>query len=470
MSNIRLVGLDFGTTTSSAVVASAALAHNSVSGKRELTGIREVYRSEIVFTPFTDHGLDESRLEQYLDTWLFAGNRNSEEIFGGGAMLTGLAARQENTAAFVQLIRSRLGNALIATADDPCLESWLAFQASAAGISKYWPERWIVNLDIGGGTTNIALGKNGDVLRTGCLFVGARHVQFVPGTYQIVKLSDCARSLFKHLGIARGPGDRLDREQIDALLDFYLHLVESALAGDRTVFEAPVALLHQQVPFDPPADLHNVIITVSGGVGELVYKHLQGNSLPSRTFFGDLGIDLAARLLAAPRYLTDFKAFVPACSGRATVYGLLRHTTQVSGSTLFLPNAATLPLRDLPILGRITPNSTDGQIRDILQLVRRSSFGGCVHIVMRSPSASAVASLGARIAATLKTVGFAETQPLVLVVQENVGKALGHYVSEWGTFPLNLVVLDEIEIRDARFVQIGSAHNQVVPVSFFGMN
>jgi ethanolamine utilization protein EutA len=470
MKNVRLVGLDFGTTTSSCVVASAALLHNTVSGRRELTDIREAYRSDLVFTPFAEQGLDESRLQKYLDSWLAAGDVRAEEIFGGGALLTGLAAQQKNSAILVELIRSRLGDALIAAAGDPCLEAWLAFQASAAPLSRSHPERWIVNLDIGGGTTNIALGKDGEVLRTGSLFVGARHVQFVPGSYQIVKLSDFARRLFDHLGIARGSGDCLDETQVAAILDFYMNLLESAVAGDKQAFDAPLARLHQQVPFDPPSDVRDVIVTLSGGVGELVYGGREAKRLPSTTFFGDLGIDLAKRLLASTRWKADFDAYVPACAGRATVYGLLVHTTQVSGSTLFLPDPAILPLRDLPIFGRVTPTSTEEQICDILQLVRRSPPGGCVHVVPAGHDASAVASLGDRIAAALRTIDFPGAHPLVLLVRDNIAKALGHYVSQWGSIPLNLVVLDEIEIRDARFVQIGSVHNKVVPVSFYGMN
>ncbi len=470
MNSVRLVGLDFGTTTSSCVVASATLTHNAVSGRQELTGIQEDYRSELAFTPFDEHGLDGCRLQQYVDAWLAAAKVPPEEIFGGGALLTGLAAREQNSAVLVELIRSRLGDALVATADDPRLEAWLAFQASAAPLSKSRPERWIVNLDIGGGTTNIALGKNGEVLGTGSLFVGARHVQFVPSTYRIVKLSDFARSLFDHLGIARGPGDCLDETEIGAILDFYMELLEGAVAGDARIFERPIAGLHQQVAFELPCSVRDPIVTLSGGVGELVYGYRNGEGLPSTTFFGDLGIDMARRLLHSPRWAAHFKAFQPACAGRATVYGLLLYTTQISGSTLFLPDPAILPLKNLPIVGRVTATSTEGQIRDILQLVQRSSLGACVQVVAAERGATAVAALGDRIAAALATTGFPSDRPLVLLVEDNIGKALGQYVTRWGTIPLTLVVLDEIEIRDARFVHIGAMRDQVVPVSFYGMN
>lgn len=470
MTEVRLVGLDFGTTTSNCVVASATLMHNVVSGRRELTGLREDYRSELVFTPFCENGLDLVRLQQYIEVWLAAGKVRPGDIFGGGALLTGLAARKRNSAALVDLVRSRLESALIATADDPCLEAWLSFQASVSRLSRSQPDRCVVNLDVGGGTTNIALGKNGDVVCTGSLFVGARHVQFVPGTYRVVALSEFARRQFEHLGIARGVGDCLDGAEVEVILDFYLDLIESALAGDRTAFERPIARLHQQAPFEPPPDVGDTIVTLSGGVGELVYDCRHGRTLPSTTFYGDLGIDLARRFLGSPRWAARLEVFEPACSGRATVYGLLLHATKASGNTLFLPDPGVLPLEGLPIFGRVTANSTEGKLRDILQLVERSPRGGAVLVTSCNRSARAVSALGDMIANALASIVFPRERPLVLLVEENIGKALGQYVTRFGSNPFKLMVLDEIEIRDARFVHIGEMQDQVVPVSFYGMN
>src|SRR5205814_3577070 len=114
-----------------------------------------------VFTPFQgDDQIDLGVLEGLLDTWLAAGHVQASELFGGGALLTGLTAQKENASALVRLIRRRLGDALVATADDPCLESWLAFMGSCAELSRQHPDRNILNLDIGGGTTNIALGHD----------------------------------------------------------------------------------------------------------------------------------------------------------------------------------------------------------------------------------------------------------------------------------------------------------------------
>jgi ethanolamine utilization protein EutA len=470
---VTLVGLDFGTTTSSAVVASAHLTRSAVTGRMELSQVRERYRSEMVFTPLgEDDRLDERKVAEYLDGWLAAGNVRSGDLFGGGALLTGLTAQKDNAADLVRLIRQRLGNALVATADDPCLESWLSFLGSCGNLSRAHPEQAILNLDIGGGTTNIALGKAGEVLRTGCLFVGARHVQVVPGSYRIVNLSRYARALLE----GGRTGDCLSEAEVQGILDFYVGLLEAVVAGSPHPFQEQLALLHEQVPFHRPARAKDVAVTFSGGVGELIYAHQEGKPWPPTTHYGDLGIDLARRIVQSPILGSHLRQFRPTAGGRATVYGLLRHSTEVSGSTLFLPHPEILPLADIPILGSLTgpPGaSTDSQVRDVIELIQHSPRGGCMRVIVGGQDATVVRDLGTKIARVLREASFPPGHPLVLLVKENVGKVLGQYVTEWGGLPLNLVVIDEVggvALRDAHYVQIGSVHGEVVPVSFHGLN
>lgn len=527
---VQLLGLDFGTTTSSAVVATASLTRSAVTGRMELSRISERYRSEMVFTPLRDDDrLDEQQLEDLLDRWLAAGAVRREKLFGGGALLTGLAARQENAAALVRLVRRRLGEAFVATADDPCLESWLAFMGGCAGLSRSLPQQPILNLDIGGGTTNLALGINGEVLHTGCLFVGARHVQVVPGGYRIVRVSRYARALLDALGVRKGSGDCLVDAEVEAVLGYYLGLLETAATGVPEPFRTPLGRLHQQVPFrpgryvsrescavdgrrrgreslagrsdatrsdlppkrtpdpggvatsitnlglpdvpgTPGTRITDVAVTFSGGVGELIYACLQGQPWPPTTHYGDLGIDLAQRIVRSPFWSEHLHKWRPASAGRATVYGLLRHSTEVSGSTLFLPHPEVLPLTDVPILGSLNGSSTDAHLGDLVDLIRRSARGGCVQVSVGTHEAAAVRVFGERFAAALRQVAFPAQHPLVLVVRENLGKVLGHYITQWGRLPLNLIVIDEVAVRNAQYVQLGALRSQVVPVSFYGLN
>src|SRR5262249_59587998 len=99
----------------------------------------------------------------------------------------------------------------------------------------------------------------------------------------------------------------------------YVGLLEEAV-GARSATITPVGQLHVQIPFRPPDDLNACEITVSGGVGELIYAYLDSGIWPSTTHYGDLGIDLAQRLLTSPRWGQRLRRVRPASAGRATVY------------------------------------------------------------------------------------------------------------------------------------------------------
>jgi ethanolamine utilization protein EutA len=463
---VQLLGLDFGTTTSGAVIASANLVRNTVTGRMELSQVAEQFRSELVFTPYEEDRLDERRIEEHLDSWLKAGGVKQEDLFSGGALLTGLTAQADNAAGLIGLIRRRLGDALVASANDPCLESWLAFMGSCAGLSRRFTDRPIINLDIGGGTTNLDLGLNSEVLATGCLFIGARHFQFNPGSYRLVKCSRYARAILDSLQIGTEVGDELTAADVDAVLDFYLDLLENAVAGNRPAFQSEIAHLLEQVAFSP-GEANDPIVTLSGGVGELVYSHIQGKPRPGTTFFGDLGIDLARRLYESSRWRTCWEEYRPESCGRATVYGLLRHSTQISGSTVFLPHPEILPLADIPILGTINDKSAEAHFRHLLDLVRRSPRGGALRVELAETDPESVRALGTRLAGMLHQ--FPVAHPLVLFTSHNIGKTLGHYATAWGALPVRLVVVDEIAVRNAQYAHLGELRQQVIPVSVYGL-
>ncbi|MGK3968433.1 ethanolamine ammonia-lyase reactivating factor EutA [Sorangium sp. So ce1667] len=464
---VALLGLDFGSTTSCAVAASATLARAAGTGRVELGALEERYRSEMALTPLAGDALDLDAAAALLDRWLAEAGVEPGALFGGGAIITGLAARRRNADALAALIRARLGEALLAVAEDPCLESWVAFMGSAAPLSRARPGEPLINLDIGGGTTNLALGLAGEVLRTGCLLVGARHVALDPRSRRIVALSPEAQAAFDHLGLHRGPGDALSQAEAEAVVAFHVELLEAAIAGRAEAFAAPAAARHVQVPFALPEGIAAPTLTFSGGVGELIYAGLAGRPLPEPAHHGDLGVDLARAILASPRLCA--RVATPASMGRATAYGLLRHATQLSGATLFLPRPERLPLRDLPILARLSPASADAELDHAVDLFRRSPRGCCLEIALDDVSAPAVRLLGGRLAGALRRAAPIPDHPLVLLTAQNAGKALGGYVTGWGALPVDLLVIDEVQARGARFVQLGRTRDQVLPVSFYGM-
>jgi ethanolamine utilization protein EutA len=473
--SVHLIGLDFGSTTSSALMARARIASHSVTGRLTFATPEIVHRPPTAFTPFIESRIDERQVMVLVDQWIADSGIAADRFFAGGALVTGLAARSDNAAAITRIVGERIGEAVVATADDPSLESWLAFMGSCSTLSRFHADMPILNLDIGGGTTNTALGRDGAVLTTGCHFIGARHFQVRPGSHELVAISPYGRALLSELGIERSPGQTLRASELDAIIDWYVAALEAIVRGDHGFFASDVGRLHEQVRFTASTmgsdtSARQCAITFSGGVGELLYRHAAGEALPPTTAYGDLGIDLARRIARSPLLSRDLHTLVPEQRGRATVYGLALHSTEVSGSSLFLPHPETLPLRHLPIVARLGAQSNEASIERAVDLAAMRSQGACIQLTGDLAGHERIKALGLAIGDAMRRSPDAALRPLVLLTQANVGQALGNYASDWGRSPLNLIVIDELPDRPVHFAHIGRPRDGIVPVSFYGMH
>ena len=476
---VQLVGLDIGSTTSRIAIADARVLRHSggAAGRPELGQLEERRRTEAARTPFRGDALDEAALLALVDGALAEAGAAPGAFFGGGALLTGLAARAPNAAAVVDALRPRVGDAIVATASDPRLEAWLAFHGSVGELSRGAPERFVLNLDIGGGTTNLALGRAGDVVATGWMWIGARHVEVEPGGHRLVRCSPEARRVMRRLGIDRRPGEALSPPELERLLDAWLAVLEGALTGEpRATGGASADAVDADAgapggglvpaPIALPVAPDRIDIAFSGGVGSLVYDALSGAPLPPTTAYGDLGIELALRIARSPVLAPRARVLLPDGRGRATVYGLLRHQTQLSGATLFLPGHPRCPTGDVMIVGSITAAAAapPDELARLVALAQAARPAGA--ITVRGPlDGRAVRDLGRALGAALRA--HPAPTPLVVLTEQDLAKALGGYATEWGRRPLPLIVLDEVAPRGAELVRIGEPRDGVVPLSFF---
>lgn len=468
---VRLVGLDFGSTTSSMMIVEAVIEGSAATGRIGLARPRILYRSAPCFTPFRGESIDQDAIAALIDTGFTVAGITAAEIFAGGAIITGLAARRANAAAVAALVRARIGEMVVATADDPCLKSWLAFMGSCAALSRARPGQAVINLDIGGGTTNPALGRDGTVLATGCYFVGARHFRFEAGGYRLLQTTPFADAILTRLGYEAKLGRDLPEAVRAAVLDYYVTALEAMVTGERAAFSGPAGQVIEQARFDP--GLGDAIVTFSGGVGELIYALSAGETLPPTTHFGDFGIDLARAIMASKILSAGLRDHVPEQRGRATVYGLTLHNTELSGRTVFLPDLSVLPLRDLPVVATVDAAADDTTLAAALDLARRHDRGACLQLRFaedsKPPDLAAIRRLGGALAAALRRSSYPADRALVVIVQNDIGKALGSYATDWGRIPVALIVVDEIPLRSADFVNIGRPSGAVLPIAFFGM-
>lgn len=465
------VGLDFGSTTSSCLLAKGQFFQDSRTGRVHLREVNPVFQSDTVFTPYqteNPQNIDEAKLEALIEYWFNSMNMPSMTLAGGGAILTGLAAQSHNVGILMQKIKMRTSDAMIVTARDPHFESWLAWHGGAAVLSKQYPTHSVINLDIGGGTTNLAVGYAGEVTHTGSIFVGARHIQFVPGTYCLHHISPYGVLAFKYLHISKKIGDILNKLEIRALTQFYVEVLQAIARGDQTFFfdRALTGLIDAGwKSFDTVVD-GPVMLTVTGGVGELIIKHAAEGSWPSTTFFGDLGIDLA-KALADSELASSIHMHAPTQTGAATLYGIALFSTQFTGSTVFMSDNIQLPLDQVPILAYFQGLTSVNQLQEILLQAKRWSSPVGIYLNLPKPSWQEIKNLGEALSSFLREWD-ALSPPLVLLVPHNIGHVLGCYATCWKKYPIKLLVLDEIALQNARFVQIGTPRLQAFPVTFYG--
>ena len=468
---VLLLGLDFGSTTCSALIVSVAMSADGAAGAAKFGAPHMVYRADSVFTPFVGEHIDANAISKLIQNWLATSHIKTTELFAASAIITGLAAQRTNIESIRQCIIKQIPSISIVAADDPHLESWLAFMGSCASLSRYHSQTQILNLDIGGGTTNSALGENGNVLATGCHFIGARHFQFVPSSYQLRGISKYGKALLENFAIQKTVGETLNEKERAQLINFYVQALGAIVQNNQLFFDSAIASMHLQAAWLLTLRAAPKI-TFSGGVGEIVYQLAAGATAPTTTYFGDFGIDLAQAIIASPVLSANLKTHAPENQGRATVVGLTLNSTEVSGSSIYLLSPNLLPLHDLPILAKLPFDAPLANWQQALaQISARtkvlSTGGACLQITQLPQNLQQV-----RAFAHMLSTNIIEShlkKPLVLLIEGNLGKTLGNYITNWGNLGIQLIVIDEIATRDAHFVNLGALRQGVIPVSFYGM-
>ncbi len=469
---VYMVGLDFGSTTSRFMLASARVGKDPHSGRASFIDRRVEFQAEPVFTPYADGLIEADVAESLVDGWIAASGIDPNKIMTGGAIITGLAAENENSEHLTRIIRQKIPHSVVATADDSSLESWLAFMGSAAPLSSRMPGQNLINLDIGGGTTNSAIGSNGIVDNVGNIFVGARHFRFEPGTYQLQGMTRYGEAICREFGLSARVGEEMSEADRNKVLEYFVGAMEALVKGDTGFFDCPVGVMIHEVPLFHSS--RNVKVLFSGGVGEVLYRFIETGEWPSTTFYGDLGVDLAQRIMQSELLSKDLAECIPDNRGIATVSGLAQFNSEVSGSTLFLPNKEWLPLEDLPVVAQIPFKPNRQKIYDALSIIRRSNRGGCIQ-VEASPNAHALQyedlkKMGAVYRECIESLEFPPELPIVLLLSQDFGKALGNFASNWRQLKVKLIVIDEVPERSAQFVSVGEPlEGDLIPVSFYGL-
>ena len=171
------VGLDVGTSTTQMVVSELQV-ENRATGfavpQLQITGRQVLYESPVYMTPLLQGELvDGLAIRAIVEGEYAKAGIRREQVDTGAVIITGETSRKENAAAVLKELSGFAGEFVVATAG-PDLESSLA--AKGAGAFRYSRDtgKRVLHIDIGGGTSNLALIEAGELRQTGCMNVGGR--------------------------------------------------------------------------------------------------------------------------------------------------------------------------------------------------------------------------------------------------------------------------------------------------------
>ena len=176
--NVELttIGIDIGSSTSHLLFAKVLLQRQTqgLSSRFVVVHRQVVWRSPIMLTPFLPDGtIDAAALGAFIEQCYRDAGIARDDVDSGAVILTGEAIKQTNAQAIDELFAAEAGKFVCATAGHK-LECALA--AHGAGAVKLSRERdkCVLHVDIGGGTTKLALIDNGVLLGVAAFAVGGR--------------------------------------------------------------------------------------------------------------------------------------------------------------------------------------------------------------------------------------------------------------------------------------------------------
>jgi ethanolamine utilization protein EutA len=451
---IRLVsvGVDIGSSTSHLVFSRLTLERldsRYVVAKREI-----LHQSDVLLTPYTeDRAIDVAALGGFIHRqYELAGIDDPATIDTGALILTGVAVRRRNARAIGEIFAAEAGKFVALSAGD-ALEATLSAFGSGAAARSIRDAASVMNIDIGGGTTKIAVCEDGEVKDITAIDVGARVVA-LDAEGRVQRIEEAGQRFAQEVGVTLRLGEAPAAGSLEKIAERMADRLLEAIGG-APLSEETRSLLRLD-PLRPRAKPEEV--TFSGGVSEFIYGRETGS-------FGDLGQLLAKAMQErVARWGVRLQQSIEGI--RATVVGASQYSVQVSGSTIFVQPTSTLPVRNVPVIVPdmpLEPETLDGEaiIASIRQALRRVDLHGHeepVAIFYRWQGSATFARLDAFAHAVAKGMDWFVSRglPLVLVGEGDVGGLIGIHYAEEVKLASPIVSIDGISMSELDFIDIGA--------------
>lgn len=469
---LHSVGVDIGSSGTQVVFSRLRLRRigEDLTSRYVVVDRRTLYRSPVTLTPYASaEHIDPAALGAIIDDAYGAAAVDPADVDTGVVILTGEALRRRNAEAIAGVLAERAGELVTATAGHH-MEAMLAAYGSGAAKASYDAGLRILNVDIGGGTTKLAVLDRGRVVATAAVHIGGR-LQVVDDAGRIVRLDPAGREHAARAGYVWELGDVAGPGELAAVAELMADALVDVLAAVGAAGPPPagVARLYLTEPLPPAGPVDGVMF--SGGVAEYVYAREDRG-------FGDLGGPLgrAVRRRADAGAL-PFAVLPPGECIRATALGASEYSVQLSGNTGCITDpGALLPRRNLQVvrpeyeLGEsVDAAAVAAAIRRRLTALDADQTGADVALAMSwagLPSHDRLLAFarGVRdgLADRIRRGG-----PVYVVLDGDVAMTLGRLLRDELDVTGDLLVVDGVRLRDFDYIDIGRIRHpsNTVPVT-----
>ncbi|MDP9416746.1 MAG: ethanolamine ammonia-lyase reactivating factor EutA [Actinomycetota bacterium] len=459
------VGIDIGSSGTQVVFSRLHLRRigEELTSRYIVVRRATVYRSPVALTPYASAELiDGPRLGSIIDQAYEDAGVTPEDVDTGVVILTGEALRRRNAEAIAGVLAERAGELVTATAGHH-MEAMLAAYGSGAARASYEATLRILNIDVGGGTTKLAVVDHGRVAATAAVHIGGR-LQVVDEVGRIVRLDPAGRAHAACAGYRWQLGDIATDDQLERVAE----TMADALVDALTSTSRPSDLYLT----DPLGDLEGIDgVMFSGGVAEYVYER-------ETERFGDLGAPLGRALRRRVQSGDLPFRLLPAgeCI-RATALGASEYSVQLSGNTGFISDPdALLPRRNLQVVRPVYELADDVDASAVAEAVRRH----LVALDAQHADADVVLAMSweglpsyDRLLPFARGIrdGLAERiarhRPVYVMLDGDVAMTLGRLLRDELGVTTEVLVVDGLTLRDFDYIDIGRLRypSKTVPVT-----
>jgi ethanolamine utilization protein EutA len=459
------VGMDVGSSTSHLVFSNLVLKRDERSPTRRFN-IQErniIYEGNIINTPLLNNDKDKIDIDKvtaFFEKEFKRAGINPSDIQSGAVIVTGEAANKRNAKQIVEALSSGAGEFVAATAGAN-FESLITAMGSGATARSREYMKTILSCDIGGGTSNIAISKNGEVLSTGCISVGGRLLG-VNAEGVIWRIDEPAKKVMEHLGLNYKVGDQIPREDVGRIAGKFAKVLIEVITGPATSFLARQLMLTDSLIFPGKIDEYSF----SGGVAELLYGD-PGN-------YDDIGPVLAKKIRELIPELPS-PVIEPKNKIRATVIGAGAFSLSISGSSGFMDDTISFPIKNVPVI-RVDVDPSQLSVEHVISRIKASfqrfdlkEGEEIVALYFKDPVKAYYPELelfGKSIEAALPN-SIDKNVPIILVFEKDIACSVGNVIRRETGLKTNLLSLDELSLEEGDWIDIGEplVSGQVFPVT-----